>query len=199
MMSRNFTKREKILLLVLCVLLLGILYYQFVYKTTEETIKEYDTIDLETDLQIEQSKALSIQNMKDEIEANTSSETGVVASYNNIKNELAALNDIFASATSYNLDFGQAVQDGDAVRRQVSINFTAGSYSSAKAIIDDLHNCQYRCLIRTVSVSTTGTGLKSGEVSVTMDVTFFETMYNANSSSGLEAATNEGDKKTATE
>ena len=35
MMSREFTRREKILILVLAVMLLGILYYEFVYKTTK--------------------------------------------------------------------------------------------------------------------------------------------------------------------
>ena len=181
MMSRSFTKREKILLLVLCVLLLGILYYQFVYKTTVAMIDKYDTADLETDLQIEQTKAINIKNMEKEINANKSGSGGVVASYNNIKNELAALNDIFAAASSYNLDFGQAVQDGDAVRREVNVTFTAANYSQAKAIIKAIHDCRYRCLIRSMSVSAADT-----EVSATMDVTFFETMYNANSNGGLE-------------
>ena len=38
MMSREFTTREKILLLVLCVLLLGIVYYEFIIKYVDETI-----------------------------------------------------------------------------------------------------------------------------------------------------------------
>ena len=42
MMSREFTTREKILLLVLCVLLLGIVYYEFIIKYVDETIKQYN-------------------------------------------------------------------------------------------------------------------------------------------------------------
>ena len=85
MMSREFTSREKILLLVLCVLLLGIAYYEFIIKDVDETIKKYDTEDLETELLIEQTKAQSIMDMEAEMK-NAKAQTGsVVASYNNIK------------------------------------------------------------------------------------------------------------------
>ena len=85
MMSREFTTREKILLLVLCVLLLGIVYYEFIIKYVDETIKQYNTEDMETELLIEQAKAQSIMDMESEMK-NTKAKTGsVVASYNNIK------------------------------------------------------------------------------------------------------------------
>lgn len=193
MMSREFTSREKILLVVLCVLLLGILYYEFIVKDVEETIKKYNTEDLETELLIEQSKAASIMDMEAEMEAAKAESGSVVASYNNIKNEISALNDIFAAATTYNFDFNQAIKDGDAVRRDISISFTASSYNTAESIIEKLHDCKYRCLIRNISINTSsGEGISSGSVSVSMTVTFFETMYNANTTDGLEESSDEG-------
>lgn len=193
MMSREFTTREKILLLVLCVLLLGIVYYEFIIKYVDETIKQYNTEDMETELLIEQAKAQSIMDMESEMK-NTKAKTGsVVASYNNIKNEISALNDIFGAASTYNFDFNQAIKDGDAVRRDINISFTAGSYSTAEAIIEKLHDCKYRCLIRNISINTSsGEGISSGSVSVSMTVTFFETMYNANTTDGLEENKDEG-------
>ena len=169
MMSREFTTREKILLLVLCVLLLGIVYYEFIIKDVDETIKQYDTEDLETELLIEQTKAQSIMDMEAEMK-NTKAETdSVVASYSNIKNEISALNDIFAAASTYNFDFNQAMKDGDAVRRDINISFTAGSYSTAERIIEKLHDCKYRCLIRSISINTSsGEGISSGSVGVSM-------------------------------
>lgn len=193
MMSREFTSREKILLVVLCVLLLGILYYEFIVKDVEETIKKYNTEDLETELLIEQSKAASIMDMEAEMEAAKAESGSVVASYNNIKNEISALNDIFAAATTYNFDFNQAIKDGDAVRRDITISFTASSYNTAESIIEKLHDCKYRCLIRNISINTSsGEGISSGSVSVSMTVTFFETMYNANTTDGLEESSDEG-------
>ena len=125
---------------------------------------------------------------------NTKAKTGsVVASYNNIKNEISALNDIFGAASTYNFDFNQAIKDGDAVRRDINISFTAGSYSTAESIIEKLHDCKYRCLIRNISINTSsGEGISSGSVSVSMTVTFFETMYNANTTDGLEENKDEG-------
>lgn len=197
MMSREFTTREKILLLVLCVLLLGIVYYEFIIKDVDETIKQYDTEDLETELLIEQTKAQSIMDMEAEMK-NTKAETdSVVASYSNIKNEISALNDIFAAASTYNFDFNQAMKDGDAVRRDINISFTAGSYSTAETIIEKLHDCKYRCLIRNISINTSsGEGISSGSVSVSMTVTFFETMYNANTTDGLEESEKDAGKTT---
>ena len=193
MMSREFTSREKILLVVLCVLLLGIAYYEFIVKDVEETIKQYDTEDLETELLIEQTRAQNIMDMEAEMK-NAKAQTGsVVASYSNIKNEISALNDIFSAASTYNFDFNQAIKDGDAVRRDISVSFTAGSYSTAESIIAKLHDCKYRCLIRNISINTSsGEGIGSGEVSVSLTVTFFETMYNANTTDGLEENKDEG-------
>ena len=39
MMSRSFTKREKILLLVMAVLLLGLVYYQFVIREAADAVE----------------------------------------------------------------------------------------------------------------------------------------------------------------
>ena len=56
MMSRSFTKREKILLLVMAVLLLGLVYYQFVIREAADAVERYDVKELESELLIEQAK-----------------------------------------------------------------------------------------------------------------------------------------------
>ena len=193
MMSREFTRREKILLLALCLLLLGILYYEFIVKDVDAAIEKYNTEELETELLIEQAKAQSIMDMQSEMRDEKAETGSVVASYNNIKNEIRALNDIIAGASSYHFDFSQPVRDHDAVRRNVDIGFTAGSYATAESIIRKLYDCKYRCLIRSISIDAgSGQGIRSGSVSVSMSVTFFETMYNANTTDGLEESKDEG-------
>lgn len=193
MLSREFTTREKILIVALAFLLIGILYYQFVYKTTKANIKKYDTSTLSSTLKIEQSKAQKMKTMKAEMASNKQKDNGVVASYNNIKNEVKALNDIFAGATTYNVEFEDPTKDGEAVRRNIDITFTTTSYSSAKKIINKLYKCKYRCLISDISigsVSSTGTNASSstGSVSGTIKATFFETLYNAVTEDGLTDA-----------
>ncbi len=188
MMSREFTKREKILLVVMCALLLGILYFQFVYKPAKASIKKYDIEKLQDELVTEQQKATKIKKMKSEMASNKTDNVGEIASYNNLTNEISALNDIFAAADTFNLNFSEPVKDGQAVRRNIDISFTAGSYKTAEGIISDLYSCKYRCLIRTLNLSSSGGSVGSGAVSGTVKVTFFETLYNASSESGLKTA-----------
>ena len=57
MMSRSFTKREKILLLIMAVLLLGLVYYRFVIVETANAVERYDVSELESELLVEQMKA----------------------------------------------------------------------------------------------------------------------------------------------
>ena len=153
MMSREFTKREKLLMLIMCILLIGILYFQFVYKPARESIKKYNTSDLSLQLQAEQLKAQNIRKMNSEMASNKATKAGVVASYNNVKNEIKALNDVFAGAQTFNMNFSEATKDGDAVRRNIDISFTAGSYTAAENILKKLYNCKYRCLIRTINIT----------------------------------------------
>lgn len=186
MMSREFTKREKLLMLIMCILLIGILYFQFVYKPARESIKKYNTSDLSLQLQAEQLKAQNIRKMNSEMASNKATKAGVVASYNNVKNEIKALNDVFAGAQTFNMNFSEATKDGDAVRRNIDISFTAGSYTAAENILKKLYNCKYRCLIRTINITSSGSGVKSGAVAGTLKVTFFETLYNADTKDGLK-------------
>lgn len=199
MMSREFTRREKILLLVLCLLLLIVLYYQFLIKDVDETIEKYDTTDLETELLIEQAKAMQIKQMDAELKKASPGTLTLVASYNNMKNEITALNDIFSAADTYNIEFVQPVREGDSVRRDIHIVFTAGSYDRAEEIIKKIHDCKYRCLVKDVRViKGSGTGIGTGTVSASVTATFFETMYGADTTVGLEVKEDEG-KKTSEE
>ena len=141
----------------------------------------------EIELMMEQQKAMQIQSMEQEM-AILKESGSLVPTYNNIKSTIRELNDIFDGAQEYHFEFGKAVRDGDAVRRDISITFSASSYARAEAIIQKLHDCKYRCLIRTLSISS---GNESGGVSASLQVTFYETMYEASSTLGLEEAKNE--------
>lgn len=193
-MNRQLKRREIVLIFVLTFILLGLVYYQFIYKSLKDAEVQYDTADIEMQIETETVKAANIQKMKQEIEANKGSESGVVESYDNIQNEINALNDIFSDAVSFSLSFDQPVASDNTVRRNIGVSFTANDYSTAKKIITEIHDCEYRCLITNVSVTPTSTSsissdsqdISSGPVAVSLNVTFYETLYGASTTDGLQ-------------
>lgn len=198
MMRRSLRKSEIVLILILTALVLGLVYYQFVYKYFNDAKERYNTDDLMLQIEQEQLLQKNIQDMKAEIEQNKGNETGEVATYDNLKNEINALNDIFADADSFSFGFDQATANGTAVRRVINANFTAADYKTAKQIIQNLHDCEYRCLITDVSITSAGPqnenepqsydrqpNLNSDKINVSLTVTFFETLYDAKTTDGL--------------
>ena len=82
---RNLKKSEEIILLILTAALIGLFYFQFVYKGVIEARSRYDTSLLETQLTIYQAKLASMKSMEQEIESGKNAATGMVATYNNQK------------------------------------------------------------------------------------------------------------------
>jgi hypothetical protein len=154
----------------------------------------FDTTDLEDQLAMEQARALSIQNMQKEMAANKSANTGVVETYSNLKQEISALNDIFEGTTSFNLGFDAATASSgdDTVRRNIQVTFTSADFNEAVMVLQNLHDCKYRCMIKDLAFSpAAGTNsantstIENGPVQVTLTVTFYETLYNAANQDGL--------------
>ena len=185
MLNRAFTKREKVLLLVLVMILLGLVYYRFVRLPVQERIAAADTTVLEQQMEMEQQKSAIIKQMQEDIENGQKEVNGIVASYDNLKAESAALNTIF------DFSFEQPVATDDAVRRTINISFTATNYQIARRIIQQVHDCAYRCLITDISVSADSdkmqqyANLENSTISGSMSVTFYETLNGATTTNGL--------------
>lgn len=193
MLSRPFTKFEKILLLILVVLLLGLVYYLFVYAPVQKRIQAADTTLIEDQIQTELEKAYIIKSMKEEVDDSQKNLSGVVATYDNFKSEAALLNTIFVPlAETYNYSFQTPVASGDTVRRTITISFTASDYQVARKIIQMIHDSKYRCMLNDVSISATSdsTGgymsLKTNPIRCSVNVTFYETLIGAVSTAGLK-------------
>lgn len=191
-MNKQLTVKQEILLLILTVIALGLLYYELIYSRLAEAKVQYDTTDLEAQITACSALKQQMDSMEDEIAAGKEDKSsGEVATYNNLKQEISELNDIFGDASSFNFSFDQAVATDDAVRRVISASFTADSYSDAKKMIQELYEGTYRCLITDISIAPADRdsgddgSLSEGPVSVTLNVTFFETLYNAPSKDGL--------------
>jgi len=180
-MNRTFTTREKTLLVILAILLIGCIYYLFVFSPSVNMMnnadRQYENV--QNDILVQQavaSKKASLEQQLEDAKAKGASEKTMPA-YDNTKNEITLLNGILSPAASYNINFADAEFTDNVARRTVHISFTANSFAEAQSMISSLINSPYRCLIGDFSL--TGSSLTQSsteQVSVTVDVTFFESM-----------------------
>lgn len=186
-MSRKFTVKENILLLICACLFLGIFYYQAVWKSTAKMMETYNVINLEDELLAVQLKAQKLVQMQKVLKENDGQSGGLLLDYNNLENEITEINSILSKAKTFNLNFDNATTDGSIVRRNINITFTTGDYDTAKEMIQSLKNCKYKCLIRDVNLSATEGGLQTSKnINVSLQVTFFEGVSDSVSSAGLQ-------------
>lgn len=195
-MSRAFTKREKIFLLVCIAMMLGIFYYQVLWKSTSQIMEEYNVETLEDQLLLAQTKAIKMVEMEKFIEEYQEQARGMVADYNNLQNEITELNEILSEAYTYQLDFEDATTDGSIVRRNVNITFQTGDYDTAKRIIQSLKDSRYKCLLRDINILSKENSLQTTNlVDVRLKVTFYEGVTEAVAIAGLPEYIDEGTTK----
>ena len=201
-LNRAFTNREIAIILLLTLILLVLAFYRFFYIPMQERLDylENETANVDMQIQVEQGRARRIQEMLEQIEIGIKEYPGEVMTYDNVKSEIDVLNGILNSAKSFEVTFQQPTANGNNVRRRVNINFVARNYASARAIIRQLHDSEYRCMITTLSMSpasrrfvhengiyyyTSYTDLQNGDVSVSLTLTFYETRYGTDLTDGL--------------
>ena len=195
-MSREFTRKEKILLLVCTAMMLGIFYYQVVWKSTSQIMETYNVETLEEELLLAQAKATKMLEMENFLEEYKGQARGIVADYNNLQNEITELNGILADAYTYQLDFEDATTDGSIVRRNVHITFQTGDYDTAKNIIQALKDSRYKSLVRDINILAKEKSLQTTDlVDVSLKVTFYEGVTEAVAIAGLPEYTDGGKTK----
>ena len=85
------------------------------------------------------------------------------------------------------------------MRRIAGISFTAPNYTVASSVVDAIHNCQYRCVIGDLDLSSPEENMSSSKVSVSMSVTFFETIDGVENTPGLIIDTPDEDTSSSEE
>lgn len=183
-MSREFTTSEKILIAVLSILLVGLLYYRFVYITTEDmksSLKERADI-AQADLDVANAKIERLENMQNEMdEMDISDDTSRMESYNNSKKETAFLNQVLRGVDDYSISFSEVTRDGDQIRRSFNLQFVTDSYKNAVYIVDELSSGEYRCLVDDINYSLSD----NDDIYINLTATFFETMVGGKPDSAL--------------
>ena len=205
-LSRDFTTKEKIMIVVFCLILLGLAYYRFFYVPTQDQIAAANSqkANYETELMEVMAKEAQIRKMKEEIdELGELSNVSRIESYNNSKQEISLLNRVLGPATEYSIRFSDINRDGDLLRRNFTLMFKTDSFVSAKRIISSLEESPYRCVLGDIQYQLSLRRADSEEptrggrwiddeyfydvVTVNTNATFFETMYDGVADAGLPA------------
>lgn len=148
MKKRALTRREKVLLGFLAVLLIAAAYYLLVHRTVVDTMAriaaEKQTI--ETEILINEAKAQKLATMKKELaEIESQGVKSVVPEYDNLSKEIVFLNSILSGTTDYTINFSSLTTTEGIARRVTNLEFTSSSYTQSCKIIEELQNCEYCC------------------------------------------------------
>ena len=188
-LSRDFNTAERILLLVLVLVLLGLAYYQFVWSYAHDEITEAHAARdaMEIELQGVDAKVATYRAMQAELDTIDGADVvySRMESYNNLRGEVDLLNEILSAADQYTMNISDVTRDGDQIRRNCSLSFSAKSFSTVQNIITELARSQYRCVIN--SIQYTGAQNTGDSISVSVNATFFETMVGGTPDAGLPA------------
>lgn len=192
-MRRELTAREWMLIGVLGILLAIsgyiLLFYNPMTSERDRCISETETCKMQTEAA--NLRIADKHRMELELEELFAAEVPPVGipDYENLKPVMFELNSILSGTQNYNLSFSTVDASQTIVRRSIAMTFTTDSYASAKAILGQLHDSGYRCMIDNVSISFSNGGYRvgwwgdlwgdsgeyiEGNVSVNATIVFFE-------------------------
>ena len=181
MLLRAFSKREKVLMLVLAAVLLAGFYILAVHNPVNAALDQaaQDQASLELDLQIAQIQYGKYQSMKaelDEILSRPADQITVMPDYDNLQPLMNRLNQIFTLAASYDMSFDPVEIEGETARRTIRTTFTCGDYADARSILEQLCHTGWRCLISDLALTTPQNSgdLARSPVVTTVTITYFE-------------------------
>ena len=201
-LSRDFTRGEKALLLLLALILVGMAYYFVVDRPVRRALESAraEKQALVTELDALQGRLARMEKMQAELEAlQANPEISRMGSYNNSKAELDFLNELLGQTDEYNVTFTGVTRDGDQVRRNFNLKFTVADYSTAERLLKKIYSCDLRCLLNDINYTRTRTYYNTADrlryardyyerVNVTATATFYETMVGGTADAGLPSS-----------
>lgn len=192
-LSREFTLREKVLMVFLLLILMGLGYYYFVHIPVRDELERCATeqANLEIELNLVERKLNTLREMSEELEAiEASGDMSVMPSYNASKNEIKLLNDVLSQTEQYSITFSNVSRDGDQIRRSFSVQFTAVDYPTMAKILSGIAKSPYRCMVADIQCSRNSRWYTIDDDApyiVSATATFYETMVGGTEDAGLPA------------
>lgn len=179
-MNRAFTTREKVMLVILALLMIGMGYYKLILEPINTGIEEYNTKASEeqdiitTNMMLVQKKKM----MEAELtELFAQGDPTPIPSYDNVGVLIVELHSILDGTVDYSLSFSNTsyLSGGYLVRRPIRLDFTAGDYAQARSIINRLHNSVNINQISDLDMTLVqNKDSEESNISVSMVITYFE-------------------------
>ena len=185
-LSRDFTRTEKILLVLLAVILVGLVYYKFIYLYVSDSVNSSysEAQALETEISMTEAKLMRLKSLQTELD--TMKEDGTLSympSYNNSKSEIAFLNKALEDTEKYSVSFADVTRSGDQIRRSFTLQYVTKNYKTAQEVLKQLCGSRNRCLVGDIRCQIADTG----ETTINAAATFYETMVGGTPDAGLPA------------
>lgn len=189
-LSKQFTRREKVLLCILGLLLVGAAYYFAVHQPVETALRNlsFQQALAQDSLTVLQVKEQRLSQMREELEEILAQPNPAkTPKFDNLQQVMVFLNAILGSTTDYSLSFQpvKMPEDGSVVRRVINMSFTCATYAEARVVVEQLRDCVYRCQLGDLSMSPAApttpaaeqtADLTTGAVQVSLTATFFESL-----------------------
>lgn len=188
-LTREFSQRERFLLAVLGLIILGLVYYLAVDQVVRDGISAAD-IEIESlQVQVEEINK-TVANLDEmESEMDKLEESGKtltrMPSYSGNTEEVKFLHDTLRPTGEYNVEFADLTREGYQIRRQFSLSYKCENYASAVEVMRSLESSDIRCIIDNITVENPdgdneyNGNILANPVEVKCTATFFETMEGA--------------------
>lgn len=194
MLMRSFTRREKVMLVILALVLMVGLYFLCVHRPVEASLAKEAAEQEELDLQIQVAQVRLEQRNKmqaelDEIFALPKDQITVMPAYNNLETLMVQFDSIFMGLEP-KLNFPEIKVNEGVVTRPIEFEFEAPSYDEARAILTRLTRTGQRSLLEGLSINPketvrvnrrgqvvetlSGWSIQQGEVLVRGTIYFYE-------------------------
>ena len=176
-MKHVFTTREKALIIVLAVIILGFCYYNFFLSPINDEISNYnaEASVLESELTINSVKSAQRNAMADQIEELKAQGATTIPEYNNNQNVMMELNSILQGALDYSISFDATSNIDYVVLRPAYLTVTTSTYAEMRAIIDKLYASSNKMRMSDLNITISE---KDGTVTANMRITYFEVDQN---------------------
>lgn len=189
-LEKELSLREKILLLILAIIIIGFAYYFLVDQPVKDQTRAAQSRieDLETELSIVQMRLADYNRMQSELDSvKNGGLYTTMPSYNASHEERAYLDSVLSSANHFSVNFSDVTRNGDQIRRDFVVNFSVSTYEKAMEIVTNLNNAPQRCLISDVTCNTINTNVEeaASHYMVNCICTFYETMVGGTPDAGL--------------
>lgn len=180
-MTKSFSKREKVLLLVLVAILLSAIYYFFVALPSMDAISvaNTQTATLQDEIMMETARLKKIKEMEKKIEEASTADgfKTQIPNYDNLEKVMKQMDSILSATTEYKLAFAPITEEDSLVYRPIEAEFNCANYATAKNIIQQIYKSPFKSLIDNLSVDNVeydDTNIVTSPVKVTMTVVFIE-------------------------